>query len=255
MLLLGVMDGHGGTAASTKVSEELPIEVTNQLVVNRLPLDSALQDAWETVCRSYQQGCQGEDVCIADYDKREGLLKASTGSEDLIAGTTASIMALDETNGNLVTLNCGDSRSLVITSDGKVQMATQDHTPETEEERLREGIAAGLDYSLPKCKLSKWTISAGNYEYSVGRSLEGPFVSSKGIVSDPDISAIKIGVNKILVAATDGCWEVMDSGEVALDLVKMRKQGMSARDAARSLCSMALDKGTSDNISAVVVYL
>ena len=49
--------------------------------------------------------------------------------------------------------------------------------------------------------------------------------------------------------------EVMDSGEVAIDLYKMRKQRMPAREAARTLCSMALRKGTPDNVSAVVVYL
>jgi serine/threonine protein phosphatase PrpC len=121
--------------------------------------------------------------------------------------------------------------------------------------RLQRGVASGLDYSLPTCKISKWTISAGKYEYSVGRSLEGPFVSSKGIVSDPDVTSTFVGVGEILFSATDGLWEVMDSEEVAMDLAKMRKQGVNARDAARAVCSMALDKGTVDNVSAVVVYL
>lgn len=144
----------------------------------------------------------------------------------------------------------------MVTSEGKVQLVTQDHTPQTEEERLIQGIAAGLDFSLPKCTFSKWTISAGGYEYAVGRSLEGPLVTSKGIVSDADIAKTTIAPGEILVSATDGLWEVMDSEEVALDLRKMRyERGMSARDAARSLCSLAIRKGTLDNVSVVVVYV
>jgi len=249
------MDGHGGTSASTKVSTELPSILSKQIVVNRSPLDEALLNSWNVICRSYQQQCSDEELCVADYDALEGVLNANTGSEGLIAGTTASMMALDETNGELVALNCGDSRSMVITPEGKVQLVTQDHTPETEGERLMQGVSAGLDYSLPQCQFSKWTISAGKYEYAVGRSLEGPFVTSRGIVSDADISKTSIGPGETLVSATDGLWEVMDSDEVALDLVKMRKQGLNARDAARNLCSMAFKKGTADNVSVVVVYV
>jgi len=90
----------------------------------------------------------------------------------------------------------------------------------------------------------------------VGRSLEGVFATSKGIVSDPDVSTLTVQVGEILVSATDGLWNVMDSNEVAMDLYKMRiNNDMSAQDAASTLCQMALRKGSSDNVSAVVVYL
>ena len=249
------MDGHGGTAASTKVSTEFPSILSNQIVVNRSALKDALLNTWNIICQSYRKQCVDDELCVADYDAREGKLMANTGSDGLIAGSTISMMALDEKNGNLVALNCGDSRSLVVTSEGMVQLVTQDHTPETEEERLIKGIANGLDYSLPECKFSRWTISAGRYEYAVGRSLEGPFVTSKGIVSDADISETSLVAGEILVSATDGLWEVMDTEEVALDLFRMRKQGLNARDAARSLCSTAFKKGTTDNVSVVVVYV
>ncbi len=250
------MDGHGGIAAATKVSIELPSLLSNHILVHRRSLDDALVNSWDSICQSYQQQCLDDEECTANYDAREGTLMANTGSEGLIAGTTTSLMALDEKNGQLVTLNCGDSRSMVVTFDGKVQLVTQDHTPQTEEERLIQGVLAGFDFSVPKCKFSKWTISARGYEYSVGRSLEGPAVTAKGIIYDPDISRTTISPGEILVSATDGLWEVMDSEEVALDLHKMRnEQRLNARDAARSLCSMAIRKGTTDNISVVVVYV
>ena len=85
--------------------------------------------------------------------------------------------------------------------------------------------------------------------------MEGPYVTSKGIVSDADISKTLVGPGEILMSATDGLWEVMDSEEVASILHKMKQQGLNARDAARSLCSMAVKKGTTDNVSVVVVYV
>jgi serine/threonine protein phosphatase PrpC/serine/threonine protein kinase len=258
VLVGGVMDGHGGTSASQIVSEDLPSLLSNQLVIkdrSRSVCD-ALEDSWISICKTYQQNCLDDGECIAEYDPMEGILQADTGSKDLKAGTTCSMMALDETSSELTLLNCGDSRSLVVSEDGKVKFATLDHTPQSEEERLLQGIQQGLDYSLPKCRLSRWSLKVGDYEYAVGRSLEGVFATSKGIVSDPDVSTLTVQAGEILVSATDGLWNVMDSNEVAMDLYKMRiKNGMSAHDAASTLCSMAIRKGSSDNVSAVVVYL
>lgn len=256
VLVAGVMDGHGGSAASALVATEMPDLLSKELVVNRKSLPDALQLAWETVCATYEKQCTNLEECRADYNPWEGILMANTGGADLVPGTTITMLALDETTGRLSALNCGDSRSLVISATGKVVFATHDHTPQSEEERLQEGIDVGLDYSLPKCTLSKWSLSVGAYEYSVARSLEGPFATSKGIVSEPDItSEISVNVGEALLLASDGLWEVMDSNEVALGLQKLRQDGLSASDAAKTLCSMALRKGTSDNVSVVVVYL
>jgi serine/threonine protein phosphatase PrpC len=255
VLIAGVMDGHGGDAASTIVSSEMPSLLSNELVVNRRSVPEALESSWETVCGQYRELCAHPEECRADYDPREGILMANTGGEDLVAGTTISVLVLDEKMGKVTTLNCGDSRSLIVGSKGSVRFVTSDHTPESEESRLREGIESGLTYSLPKCRLGKWSISIGAYEYAVARSLEAPFATSKGIVSDPDVTELSVYSGETLLSASDGLWEVMDSSEVALDLYKMRKQGMSASDSAKALCSMALKKGTSDNVSAVVVHL
>mmetsp|Transcript_15105 Transcript_15105/g.31288 ORF Transcript_15105/g.31288 Transcript_15105/m.31288 type:complete len:887 (-) Transcript_15105:2481-5141(-) len=258
VLMAGVMDGHGGTTASELVSEDLPSLFSNELVIKdrSRSVSDALEDSWNALCETYKQQCTEEGECIAEYDAMEGILQADTGSEDLTAGTTCSLLALDETSSELTVLNCGDSRSLVVSEKGKVKFATLDHTPQSEEGRLAQGIRDGLDYSLPRYRLSRWSLKVGDYEYAVGRSLEGIFATSKGIVSDSDVSTMAVKTGEILISATDGLWNVMDSNEVAIDLQKMRTENnMSAHDAARTICSMALQKGSSDNVSAVVVYL
>lgn len=256
ILVAGVFDGHGGTAASTMASEEMPELISEELFRSKnAPLNTILEKAWNEISKNYQHKCEDIQGCIAEYDEREGKLDASTGAADLVAGTTASVASLDESNGKISVLNCGDSRTVVVNQQGIVIFQTKDHTPEEEMERLMAGRDQGLDYSIPKCSASRWYLSIGDYQYAVGRSLEGPFATSKGLVSVADMFAIQAEPGAAIVSATDGLWEVMDTEEVALVIPRLRQRGMSAGDAAKTLCSMAIERGSSDNVSAVIVYL
>jgi serine/threonine protein phosphatase PrpC len=256
VLVAGVFDGHGGTAASMLASKELPELVSEGLFRNKnIAVGAVLENAWNTISIDYRQACSSETACVADYDAREGTLDANTGADDLVAGTTASLVGLDESNGNISILNCGDSRTIVLSKHGKVTFQSMDHSPAQEMDRLKTGKAQGLDYSIPECSVSRWWLSVGNYQYAVGRSLEGPYATSKGIISDPDMSKLQAEPGSSIVCATDGLWEVMDSKEVAQVVSTVRARGTTAGDAAKTICSMAMEKGSSDNVSAVVVYL
>jgi len=58
------------------------------------------------------------------------------------------------------------------------------------------------------------------------------------------------------VVATDGFFEVIDSAEAARILTRARHDdGMTAGDAAKILCRLALEKGSSDNVSVVVIFI
>lgn len=252
VLLAGVFDGHGGTAASKSASQLMPSLLTEELQRGTVTTRQALEKAWEMTCSTYRNGCEVLGECVAEYDTREGILLASTGTKDLVAGTTASMVVVQESDLNF--LNCGDSRSMLIGNDGKIVFATSDHSPEVELERLQRGVEQGLDYSIPICSLSKWWLPVGDMQYAVCRSLEGPFATSKGIVSDPDVTTIR-SMPGILVMASDGLFEVMDNEQIGKELARTKNAGVSAGDAAKRLCSLALERGTSDNVSAVVVYL
>ena len=121
-------------------------------------------------------------------------------------------------------------------------------------------IKEGLDYSEPQCSVNQWSLRVGDYQYAVSRSLEGSFATSRGIVSDADISAVSLTElirersNTMMIIASDGLFERLDNELVGKEAVRMRKDGLSAKDTAKQLCSLALDKNTSDNVSAVVVF-
>jgi len=191
-----------------------------------------------------------------------------------VAGTTATIVALSMNpsgTDELTILNCGDSRTLVIgqpnpTERGAASVVvfeTRDHSPDDEIEiqRLEQGYAAGLDYSIPQCSPAGSYMVVGDYQYALCRSLEGTFVTSKGIVSDPDVSTLGLASSLAdrrhcaVVLACDGLFEVMSNEEVGREVIRMRKEGYKAGDIAKNLCGQALKKGSYDNLSVIVVYL
>jgi serine/threonine protein phosphatase PrpC/serine/threonine protein kinase len=258
VLMAGVFDGHGGKAASQSASQLMPSLFTEELTFvgeAEQPLITsrqALELAWQRTVQSYQGGCDEFGECVAEYNEQDGIILAGTGSEDLIAGTTASVLSL--VKNELTILNCGDSRTLLIDAAGNIAFETADHSPDVEVDRIQRGIDQGLGYALPECSLSKWWMTVGDYQYSVARSLEGPFATSKGIVSDADVTSLR-PCPGILLMASDGLWEVCGNEEIAKEVTKLRQQGLEANAAAKRLCTRAIEKGSTDNVSVVLVYL
>ena len=88
VLLAGVFDGHAGTAASKTCAGILPSLFTTELLVAKdsttTAIRDALENAWETTCNTYRNGCDANGECVADYDPTEGILFADTGSLDLV---------------------------------------------------------------------------------------------------------------------------------------------------------------------------
>ena len=257
ILLAGVCDGHLGRAASTFIQKEFPFNFADELM--RAPDRDAAdlsRQAWESTCNAYRGKCdEALDQCVAEYDPAEGVLVADTGSTDAVAGSTSCIAAVDITQGCITFLNCGDSRALMVDKKSQILFRTTDHKPANEVERFVEGKNNGLEYSVPQCRLFKWYIPVGDYDYGVSRSLEGPFATSKGIVSIPDVTTVVAAPGSSIVVATDGLWEVLDSEVVGRLVAEMRTKGLPADEAAKRVCSSALDRGSFDNVSVVVVYL
>ena len=279
-LLAGVFDGHGGDAASKTLAQLLPslfsVEVAGKVTDGKEKatsedLRNAMESAYDIACRTYRDGCDELETCVADYDPREGIILASMGANDVIAGSTATMAVLSVSKDGadeLSVLNCGDSRTLAIgkprggSSKGSVvHFSTRDHSPscEVEIERLSRGNNEG--FSQPMCRMGRWRIKVGDFTYGLARSLEGSFTTSKGIVSDPDVYAVNLTdmiaerEQASIIIATDGLFEVIDNEECCRYVVKCREEGLEASMAAKQLTKMAIDKGSPDNVSVVVVYI
>ena len=209
---------------------------------------------------------------MVDYDPIEGILYAETGSLDLIAGTTATLAAISlnpSGASEMTVLNCGDSRTLVVgeckddSHASVIAFETRDHSPDDELEiqRLQRGKDEGLDYSVPECAMGQSYLRVGDFQYALCRSLEGTYVTSKGVVSDPDVTTLQLSQmldNRqycAVVLACDGLFEVMSNEEVGREVIRMRKEGYKAGEISKNLCGQALKKGSYDNISTIIVFL
>lgn len=254
LLLAGVFDGHLGATAANFLQKELPISFCAAFTFDNVRVDEILGKSWNETCDAYRLICNNEEECKPYYDPREGTLMANTGSEDAVSGSTATIFAVDEQRGMIATLNCGDSRGIVVDFQGKIKFQTIDHKPEEEIDRFLRGKEQGLDYSIPQCKVTRWTIEVGDYDYAVARSLEGPFATSKGVISLANVETIQAEPGMTIVIATDGLWEVIDTEETSRVVSSLRKQ-MKACDLAKHLCAMAYEKSTTDNVSVVILYV
>jgi serine/threonine protein phosphatase PrpC/serine/threonine protein kinase len=255
VLLAGVFDGHCGNAASSFLQSEFPPTFSRNLD-RKVPIQSLLDRAWTECCEAYRESCVlTADECVSEYDEKEGILQAYTASKGFVGGSTASMFALDKQTGLLAALNCGDSRGLVIGANGQLIFQTIDHTPQQELERLTAAANQGLGYCIPQCVLGKWVLRVDIFEYGVARSLEGHFANSIGITSLADISVMQAEPGMILLLATDGFFEVIDSAEASQLVTKMKANNMSAGDAAKALCSLAYTRASNDNISVVVTFL
>lgn len=258
IILAAVFDGHLGNAASAFLRDELPdymAEMFNSPEENNIAVERLAERAWNECCESYRVSCSSGEDCTAVYNEIEGTLMAYTGGKDAVAGSTGTIVVLDQQAGQVALLNCGDSRSIVLDRDGKILFESVDHTPQTEMDRLANGREQGLDYSIPKCFAGKWRLEVGEYDYAVARSLEGPFATSKGILGNVDVSSLPPPEGGTIILATDGLWEVMDSKQAAKHVTGWRRKGVSAQDIGRDMTTLAHRNGSSDNISVVILFL
>ena len=95
----------------------------------------------------------------------------------------------------------------------------------------------------------------------MARSLEGTFATSKGIVSDPDLSTVNLSEMLAerelcsIVLCTDGLFEVIDNEQAGRDVIQWRDDGLNANEVATKLCKKAVELGSPDNVSVVVLYL
>ena len=73
------------------------------------------------------------------------------------------------------------------TENSFIVFETRNHLPDNEAkiQRLEVLRTEGLDYVIPQYSIAGLYMVVGNYQYALCCSLEGPYMTSKGIVSNP----------------------------------------------------------------------
>lgn len=215
-----VADGMGGHQAGEVASHLAVAEVVADLTASS-------RDGF-----SWPHGRSGEPLAQARV--RHALKRANdavfaAGAADpaLVGmGTTLTVLLLGESSG--VVGSVGDSRAYVVRANA-VELMTHDDT----------WLASVLGRDG-----AREAAARAHPMRHVLTSVIGARVSA-----DPEIVELVIAGGDILVLASDGLHNVVDDARIG-DLVR----GVSAEAGARQLVDDALARGTTDNVTVVVVH-
>lgn len=218
MGFFAVFDGHGGVDAAVIAAEKLPKFLTENINNNfHLAIKAAISETDHYLAEKEVNfcGCTYVGVIIARNHGK---------------------------NGKLYFSNVGDSRS-VLSINGEAVRCSLDHTPNepSEFERLSSSEAGIIDGRVDGV-------------LSVSRAL-GDHLFKKHVISTPFQSEYDItDQTEFIILACDGVWDVV-TDQKAVDLVREYALRGEAKEAAEALRNMALESGSTDNISCMLICL
>ena len=212
--LFAVYDGHGGSGVSNFLKDKIPEYLTDtELPIKKIDIYKIFANI--------------------SKDLKNNKLINSTNS-----GSTC--LCAIQHNNKLQLMNCGDSRAILSSGKKAIQL-TIDHKPNEINEKNRLQKVKGNEKIYKDDGI--WRIG----DLAVSRSF-GDFDTSPYITSKPEITTYEItNKDKFLILACDGLWDVVSNSEA------IRFVYQNPNDTARKLASYALKKGSSDNISIIIV--
>lgn len=162
---------------------------------------------------------------------------------DKWCGSTATVVFIK--NGIAHFAHAGDSRALLQSDDNAVDFATKDHKPTRDDERIRIKNAGGeVCFGRVSGILA---VSRAIGDYSIGKQL---------VISEPEYAERPLTKkNNFLILASDGLWDEMEEGEVAVLLTKYSLDGYELDVIAKKLGEIAIKRGSTDNITVMLVDL
>ena len=228
----GIYDGHGGS----RVSKYLESNISNYYMEKNFspPFDEKYHNkVFELV--------------------QTQLLKNTFGYSN---GSTCLLNLMYKYNNeiHMNIVNLGDSRLAIVYSNWNSKQVTTDHKPDDPNEKSRLEKMGGEVY---KDSESVFRIGDLSLSRAFGDGDNAPYISQK-----PDIFIKKITPEtKYIVMACDGLWDVIESddlGKIIHGLVSdtgstLESNIKKSNNIAVELANWALSKGSTDNISIIVI--
>ena len=228
--MYGIYDGHGGKFVSKYLSQNLPEYFTN---------------------KSTEYPLSGRYIRNSFINLQKKLEKDHPNESDFCGSTClVAIEYKHEKKRYLDIMNVGDSRC-VISKKNIAQVITKDHKPNWPDEKKRIQQLGGEIYYDGV----DWRIGALSVSRAFGDLDSKPFISVK-----PDIFRYKISnKDQFMVIACDGLWDVIDNQEAVnyvisqcydLEYNRINKK----INISRMLADLALQKGSTDNVTVITIF-
>lgn len=228
---MAVFDGHGGKLVSKYLKKHLPLFFIKKSKKNIYKNHDVAIEYFNTV-----------------YDKLQNQLKEKHPIAIKYCGSTACVLIhfVDSDKiQKLWVLNVGDSRAIRCTKFNLAEPLTQDHKPNSPEEKNRiEKIGGRIEYDG-----ADWRIK----DLSLSRAF-GDLECTPYVTHLPQIYNYIIDNDKFIIMACDGLWDVL-SNQDAVDFINNLLLNKYKGNYAKMLAEYALHKGSLDNISCIVYFI
>lgn len=252
----GVYDGHGGSQVANYCRERMHLALAEEIeiVKESLLVETTKDDCRDLWKKAFTNCFLKVDAEVGGEGNREPVAPETVGSTAVVAIICSS---------HIIVSNCGDSRAVLCR--GKEPMALSvDHKPNRDDEYARIEAAGG--------KVIQWNGHRVFGVLAMSRSIGDRYLKP-WIIPDPEVTFLpRAKDDECLILASDGLWDVMTNEEVC-DIARRRiliwhkKNGLAmpsergegidpaAQSAAEYLSNRALQKGSKDNITVIVVDL
>nr|AAB30830.1 Tpd1p=protein phosphatase 2C homolog involved in tRNA splicing [Saccharomyces cerevisiae, Peptide, 281 aa] [Saccharomyces cerevisiae] len=226
-----VFDGHAGIQASKWCGKHLHTIIEQNILADETrDVRDVLNDSFLAIDEEINTKLVGNSGCTAAVCVLRWQLPDSVSDDS---------MDLAQHQRKLYTANVGDSRIVLFRNGNSIRL-TYDHKASDTLEMQRVEQAGGL---IMKSRV--------NGMLAVTRSLGDKFFDSL-VVGSPFTTSVEItSEDKFLILACDGLWDVIDDQ----DACELIKDITEPNEAAKVLVRYALENGTTDNVTVMVVFL
>lgn len=228
-----ILDGHAGKAVANVAAELLPTTVEAFVA----PVRFSPRGLMDGVRRAFLRHDK-------DLERNFDVLRDQSGA------TCTSVLVGPS---QIVLVNIGDSR-IVMCRGGRPIVCTKDHKPGDEKELSRIQMAGGRVINQRVDGGLALSRAFGDFEYKMRSDL---LQTQQKVTAEPDSIYIRRSpaTDDFLVVACDGLWDVM-SNEQACSIVYgfLKKDNTNPVEICRHLVRAALDRGSRDNISVLLVF-
>jgi len=217
-----VYDGHGGIDAVAYTIQHLHLNIAKSTHFVNDPA-KAIEEGFILTDKNFVQ---------------------KANRENLRSGTTSVVIMITSTHLHVGWV--GDSQAILARNQTHIDIMTP-HKPEREDEKKRIEDLGGCVVWFGAWRVNG-TLSVSR---AIGDASHKPYVSG-----DPDIKSLLLdGTEDFVVIACDGLWDVIppwEAVELVVDYVK--DFGVDADATAKHLVTQAVDRGSQDNITIIIVF-
>eukprot|EP01064_Diplonema_japonicum_P017352 TRINITY_DN2543_c0_g1_i2.p1 TRINITY_DN2543_c0_g1~~TRINITY_DN2543_c0_g1_i2.p1 ORF type:complete len:458 (+),score=114.64 TRINITY_DN2543_c0_g1_i2:45-1418(+) len=218
-----VFDGHVGPACAEFMAKAFPERLRNMTI----PVSD-------------------EDLTKLSLDLDREFL--ATQSEDGSTGTYFTAIPIADGKYTLQVGNVGDSR-VIVGKGGVAHPMTTDHKPTNEEEKQRIELAGGHVTSNRVDGRLAVSRAYGDVEYK-----KGDDNTKHKVIAVPQITYTEVGPADFVFLSCDGVFESHFTNEEVIEFVHNKlKTTNDLTEVASAVCHEALERGSRDNISAMIV--